>query len=64
MPIVTEDVVAEIGMIMQQVNVLGANDHELPTLRRILDSFRGGEIGPEDALAQAREVLESKQDYH
>lgn len=59
-----EEAIMEIGEIMQDVSKVGANDSEIPDLRRVLDSLRKGVLEPQEAVAQAHRIKEGKQDYH
>ncbi len=59
-----EGVLAEIGMITQQISLIGFNDHEIPTLNRLKENVTNGTIELEDALKQAYFILNNKQDYH
>jgi hypothetical protein len=56
--------VLEIGHIMDQVSVLGANSSEIPELLKLLDALKTGKILPEKTLEIARNILAQKQDYH
>ena len=63
----TEEVkraVAEIEYIKGNVWVRGANDFEIPVLDRIIESLKRGEILPEEALRQAINIENRKQDDH
>ncbi|MCC7436671.1 hypothetical protein IT402_02240 [Candidatus Nomurabacteria bacterium] len=62
--ITKETAEAEINMVMQEVSVMGANDHELGTLREILDDLKKERISPQEAITKAVNIRESKQDYH
>ena len=57
-------VVAKIGTILTEVSVMGFNDHEIPTLMRLMEDVKNGKIDPQEALSQARVIIGSKQDYH
>lgn len=54
----------KIMAVMQDVAVMGANDSELPTLNRIVERLKKGEITPEEALEQAFKIQDSKAAYH
>lgn len=54
----------EIGYIMQQCNIMGANDSEIGELMELTKQVKAKEKDPEEAVARAREILGSKQDYH
>ena len=58
------DVEAQIFEIINQANIMGANDTEIPELRDLIDSLHKNTITPEKALARAQAILNSKQDYH
>ncbi|MBP6857569.1 MAG: hypothetical protein KBC11_00010 [Candidatus Pacebacteria bacterium] len=55
---------AEISLIMQEVYSMGANDHELGTLKKIQEDLRSGKISPKESVEKAASVRENKQDYH
>ncbi len=59
-----DTVVAEIGTILTEVSVMGFNDHEIPTLMRLMEAVKAGKVDPQEALTQARAIIGSKQDYH
>jgi len=49
---------------MQICQRMGANDSELPALQQLQEGLLSGEINPNEAIRRAKEILESKQDYH
>lgn len=51
-------------VIQQEVAVMGSNDYEIPALNKLIERLKKGEISPEKALADAKEIRSSKQDYH
>ena len=55
---------SEILLLQQQIAVMGANDYELPTINNILAALRAGNMEPNDAVRQVRQIKASKQDYH
>ena len=55
---------AEILAIRQEIYMRGANDSEIPTIDRLLNSLRAGGRTPEDAVQEAREIMARKADYH
>lgn len=56
--------VAEIGVIRDQVSVMGANDSEIPTLIKLMEDVQADKIDPKEALTQAHLILDRKQNYH
>lgn len=56
--------IGEITAIKQQISAMGANDYEMPTLDKLIESLEKKEISPKDATEQARMILNNKQDYH
>lgn len=59
-----EQAVMEVNDVMGQVHAMGANDAEIPTLQKILDLLKEGNLEPEEAVARAHEIKEGKQNYH
>lgn len=59
-----EEARQEILMVRQRVAVMGANDFEFSALDNILEQMEKGKIEPSDAVAEARVIEFSKQDYH
>lgn len=55
---------AEIMMVMQEVSVMGGNDSEMETLKKLLKDLKGHQILPKEAINKAVSIRESKQDYH
>jgi len=60
----TEETIRAIMAIQQEVAVMGSNDYEIPTLNKLIENVKNGEISPKEALAQATKIRDSKQDYH
>lgn len=56
--------VETIKAIKQEVNVLGANDFEIPRLDELIRQIEAGETTPEKAIEEATSIRDSKQDYH
>lgn len=59
-----ETVLAKIGLIRQEVALMGANNSEIPEIDAIIEQFRNDECTAQEALAAAHAIKESKQDYH
>ncbi len=55
---------AEILAIQNQINQMGANDHEHQAINLIMKNLQRGKITAEEALRLAHSVLDNKQDYH
>lgn len=55
---------AKVRQIMQEVYMMGANDHELSSLQEILGQLKDGELLPDVAVERARKISERKEDYH
>jgi hypothetical protein len=56
---------AEVMVIYQQVQVMGANDSEHQSFRVIQEKLAKGQYDdPRQAVAEARGIMNSKQDYH
>ncbi len=53
-----------IERIKHEVAVRGANDSEILELNRIIEDFKSGKIGAEQAKTQAYNIQHNKQDYH
>ncbi len=54
----------EIILMEQQAQVMGAQDYEPSAFEDIKQKLLKGTTTPREALLQARQILESKQDYH
>jgi hypothetical protein len=59
-----EEVFAEIMAIASELGAWGHNDSEIPRLQELAVRVRNGGISPEQGLAEARSIRETKQDYH
>ncbi len=58
------EAMAEVSGIKNEIMSMGANDSENSAIDEIVYSLEKKEIRPKEAVARAREILESKQDYH
>ncbi len=63
-PVSIESALASIAEIRQQIALMGANDSEFFLIGQITDKLSKGEIEPAEAVAEARSILNGKQDYH
>ena len=59
-----EEARMEVRRLWGDMGVMGANDHESAAVQEILEQLDTGEITPEDAVARAQKLLDSKMDYH
>jgi hypothetical protein len=59
-----EKVTLQIGAILDQVNVMGGNDKEIPELMSLMQKVKSGGIDPQVALSAAQAILTQKEDYH
>lgn len=57
-------IMAQILEIESRVMSMGANDYEPSAFEAIKKDLLDGTITPKDALLKAKNILESKQDYH
>jgi hypothetical protein len=55
---------SRIQAIMSEVNVMGANDSEFESFKRVMTELESGTITPSEAVAQAQGIRDSKMDYH
>ncbi len=55
---------AQIMAIRNQTEVMGANDYEGSAFTLLQRRLEDGEVTPEEAIVEAKGILESKQDYH
>lgn len=55
---------AQVMQCMQEASAMGANDSEPESFRNILAALESGMITPEEAVQQARAVVQGKLDYH
>ncbi len=53
-----------VGVIRDQVAMMGANDMELPAINDLMAKIRHHEIEPAEAIRQAGQILAAKADYH
>jgi flagellar biosynthesis regulator FlbT len=58
------DALVQIEAIRSQINSMGANDSEFEALNNIRRKIEDREMTPEEAVAQAQGVMDSKQAYH
>jgi hypothetical protein len=54
----------QISAIIQNIYMLGANDHEFSTIEDIRQKMKSGVITPEQAVAEAKKIENAKMDYH
>ena len=54
------EAMSTVAGIEAQVMVMGNNDHESGTFRTIKRDLESGRLSPEEAVTQARAVMESK----
>lgn len=59
-----QDAMAQVQAIMQQEMQKGATDSEPEDFKSILQQLQAGEIDPEEAIARAHGIAQSRQDYH
>ena len=59
-----EDPRPAIQQIMAEVNAMGRNDSELSDFKNIIVQYESNKISAEEALSQAQQIKESKQDYN
>jgi hypothetical protein len=59
-----EEAVKNIQYVRQQVYTMGGNDSEIPILNQLIKLVEEGNINPDDAVIEATNILERKQDYH
>ena len=58
-----EDVINRIGFIKQQAAIRENNDFKIPELNNLVQKIMQGKKDPQEALDEAMEILQSKQDY-
>lgn len=63
-PISKEEAEGQIGVILNNVSIMGFNDYEIPELMKLMDEVRNEKVNPQEALNRANFILEQKQDYH
>jgi hypothetical protein len=56
--------IMQIESVRQEVNMMGANDYEIPTINDILKRLKKGEITAEKALEEVYKIEGGKCDYH
>ena len=54
----------QIMAIRAQTEVMGANDYEGSAFLNLEERLKNGKITPEEALQEAGDILQNKQDYH
>lgn len=60
-----EEAIAEIGVYMQEANLMGGNDTEIPALMDLTKRVKSGEYKDlNKAVEEAKAIRYSKQDYH
>jgi hypothetical protein len=50
-------------LIRQEIDLMGANDFEIPTINDLIDSLYAGG-SPDEAVEQASQILSRKATYH
>lgn len=50
-----------IRIKMQDCNIMGNNDYELPTLERLIEQVKNDEVSPEEAKKTAQQIFDAKQ---
>lgn len=63
-PHAVNEALGAIAMIEQQAMGMGANDYEPAAFASIKHALQSQELSPDEAVARAQGVLDSKQDYH
>lgn len=61
------EAMAALAAIEAQVHVMGANDSEISEsgdLAQVRAKLTNGELTPEEAIARAEDIRDSKQAYH
>jgi hypothetical protein len=59
-----DEVAKALEEMLSSVMVTGAVDTEPESFRNIKEKMFAGEITPTEALTQARELVEARQNYH
>jgi len=59
-----DEVLAEIGILRQEVGVTGSADSEPSALSKIIIDVRNDLITPEEGLTQARAIMASRYPDH
>lgn len=55
---------AQIRVLMQEIQIMGGNDSEMPTILGILRSLEKGALSPTEAVQMVSDMRAGKQDYH
>lgn len=58
-----EDAQTHINLMIQECNIMGTNDFEIPALRGLLEKLNKDEISPEEATKEATSIRYGKQEY-
>ena len=53
-----------VVMLIQEAQMMGANDYEPSAFNRIQQQLEAGEITPTEAVRQAQGIVDAKLDYH
>lgn len=56
--------VDHIELVKQEVNQMGANDSEIPSLNQLIYLLKNNQIKPEEAKRIADSIKDRKNDYH
>ncbi len=56
--------VDHIELVKQEVNQMGANDSEIPSLNQLIYLLKNNQIKPEEAKRIADSIKYRKNDYH
>jgi len=59
-----EETVLKIGVIRDEVSIMGFNDSEIPQLNALMEGVASGTLDTTKALEEAEKIKSSKQDYH
>lgn len=52
-----------IGFLLQEMNLMGANDMEFPETSKVLGELKAGNISPQEAVRTVRELKNRKVDH-
>ncbi len=63
-PMSVQDAIAYILGLLDEIQRMGSNDSEIPTIDGILERLRSGGIQPEVAAQMVFDIRQGKQDYH
>lgn len=58
-----EQAEASIGELLQEIAVIGANDHEYGDVQRILDDMHAHRCTPTQAVERVNSIRHSKMEY-